>query len=218
MLKPALTILSLLLSAGAAHAEPTYCWQAAGHGMADAAGNVTWAPIFKGPDDLTPDPHFDGMNLGNSTDLVLSSVREIDGAPILIGRLYFRGEPFVDRDIATPQSDWNCRIGSYVETDRAVPNEVKGAAARLIKASLVDPYSVRSAGFGPVFMSQEHPASARIACVSFNAKNRMGGYAGISMIPVMFYENGQKVWVPEGVAPCQGRSPSGPFEELGRAD
>lgn len=193
------------------------CLQIPSHGNADTDGTITWAPILLSPSDPRPDPHFLDMNLGNSTLLDVAQVDVEDGVPYLVGRLYFRSELIVDRDITSPEKDWACDYGIYESDGGRVPDRVRDDIALTVKEILIDPYSIRSVRIGTVMRSVQSPHAASATCVWLNAKNAMGGYVGISSIAVFFDTDEDFAWIPASLSDdiCMASKSVEAFPELG---
>lgn len=78
-------------------------------------------------------------------------------------------------------------------------SEEKTAAVKYIKETFYDPYSVRDASISNVVTLAN--TGMRAACVRFNAKNRMGGYVGMTATSLRF-RGGQVVSALQDAPSC----------------
>lgn len=104
------------------------------------------------------------------------------------------------------------------EVDIAPPSNPRPAALGYVRQSFFDPYSVRDASISQPFVlpyGLTGQSQSWVVCVRSNAKNRMGGYAGLQETLIVF--NGDAVDVSRSMrdvtSACRNAQYS-PFPEL----
>ena len=121
------------------------------------------------------------------------------GTPLFVkGRLVDRGVPYLAGDLMTSQGgvdptdmtpdvftlekEWTCaypKNPATVSSDNSAETRLSVVAA--LEGILFDPYSVRSAKISIAnSFADSNGDLVETICLLFNAKNRMGGYTGVS--------------------------------------
>lgn len=155
--------------------------------------------------------------LGASGWIDVTKAKVVNGTAILTGNIGFRQDK-EDRISHTLEMDWDCDYGSYSESTHEIPNDMRQKVADAIKLNLKDPYSIRSAALTVMQPKDKH--APYLVCVQFNAKNSLGGYAGITTWPYFYRDGVSEPWT--SIHHEQGSCAMGKikfqFTELGKFD
>ena len=172
-------------------------------------------------DDPLPDPaHADERIRVDQPFLVSESGGK--NKPLIKGRLHFRGEPYL-QDYVSDEREWDCDYGNFSVVQTRVPDQTRTEIANHIKYRLADPYSIRSATIGEPRVTAD-PKLSKIpryyVCVSFNAKNKFGAYAGLTTWPIVYRTDVNAVWETAFLSSgaCNSQDNKGPFPELGQTN
>ena len=186
-------------------------------------------PIYHyGTEPPLPDPERNSF-FGSATFQIEQQVTR-GGESWVVGGVFFRGEQSY-RD-GSPFSGFvllERKLDCYYELGAMVPAQLttqhRSAIAKTVRGGLVDPYSVRESRIaslrsGPLEAKQSD-AALLLVCVTFNARNSLGGYVGTKSMAFALREDGsllkQITTENEIDAICSGAE-SMPFSELGRTD
>ena len=125
-------------------------------------------------------------SVGTGTPLLVKGRVVENGVSYLVGDL-MSGRGGADPAIRTPdvftfEREWTCAYPNNPATEATdISMETRLAIVYALEEILFDPYSVRSARISKAnaFIDSNGDIVETI-CLSFNAKNRMGGYIGVS--------------------------------------
>lgn len=174
---------------------PAYAFQcgvsAEKYGML-SEGQPEGPAILLNSDKLALDPDRTHQWLGASGWIDVTEAKVVNGTAILTGNIGFRQDK-EDRISHSLEMDWDCDYGSYIESTNEMPREIRQKIADTIKTKLKDPYSIRSAALSVMQPNDKH--APFLVCVQFNAKNSLGGYAGVTNWPYFYRDGVSEPWV-----------------------
>lgn len=82
------------------------------------------------------------------------------------------------------------------------PNDWKNISTDFIRSNYVDPYSIRDSVAAPPFRNKKAFFDSWTICLRNNAKNRMGGYTGLSYTALHIQKGAIVVVDPDGAFDC----------------
>lgn len=186
------------------------------YGMS-SEGQPEGPAILLNSDKLALDPERTHQWLGASGWIDVTEAKVVNGTAVLTGNIGFRQDK-EDRISHSIEMDWDCNYGSYAESTNKIPGEIQQKIADAIKANLKDPYSIRSAALSVMQPNDKH--APFLVCAQFNAKNSMGGYAGVTTWSYFYREGVSEPWTsihhePNG---CLMGKNKAKFTELGKSE
>lgn len=168
--------LLFLVTTFQASAEGFYCWPLEpGPKVLSTPQSGAVHPDWKPP-----------SYVGTGTPLLVKGRVVDSGVSYLTGDL-MSGRGGVDPTIMTPdvftlEQEWTCAYPKNPTTEASdISIETRSVVVRALEGILFDPYSVRSAKISIAnSFADSNGNLVETICLSFNAKNRLGGYIGVS--------------------------------------